>query len=130
MKHYLNIFKIKVINDIIRKWGISSMFIVSRLVYMYCGTVPYILEAVPCVQLSGLNSKRCKKSAYMHKIKIKCHKTDVCCLPTWNMYYACYYISTCSYMYTLSTVFNTIFPIHIYKLCLNTAYNYLIAIYI
>ena len=33
-------------------------------------------------------------------------------------------------MCTLHTVFNTISPYPIYKLCLNTAYNYLITIYI
>ena len=47
------------------------------------------------------------------------------CLPTWHMYYV-----ACSYMYTLYTVFITIFPILYYKLYLNTVYKYFITIYI
>ena len=60
IKHYLNILKRKVINHINRKWGISSIFTIFRLSYMYCGTVTCILEAVPCGQLCGLNGKTSK----------------------------------------------------------------------
>ena len=83
MKQSLKIYKIKVINGIDRKWGITSMFTVFRLAYMYCGTSACILKAVLCVQLYGLNSNTCKKSAYIPKIKIKCYKTGVCRLPSY-----------------------------------------------
>ena len=46
----------------------------------------------------------------------------IACFPKWHMYY--------SMFIHVYTVFNTIFPIHNYKLYLNTVYNYFITIYI
>ena len=57
------------------------MFTVFRLAYIYCGIAACILEAVPYVQLCGLNGNTYKKSAYIHKIGIKCYKMNVCRLP-------------------------------------------------
>ena len=48
-------------------WGTTSKFTVSKLAYMYSGTAACVPEAVPCIQLCGLNSITCKISAYMHK---------------------------------------------------------------
>ena len=53
---------------------------------MHCGTAVCVPEAVPCIQLCSLNSKTCKNSAYIHKIKIKCCKSDVCRFPPYMAY--------------------------------------------
>ena len=131
MKHYQKIFKIKVINDINRNWGITPMFTVSRLAYMSFGTATCILEAVPCVQLCGLNSNACRKSAYIQKIKIKCYKTDVCRLPSHMVcvLHMLIYFNMLIHVYTIHSIKYNL-PIHIYKFCLNIAYHCLITIYI
>ena len=77
------ILKIKVIKQINKKWGITSMFTIFRLAYMYCGTAACILEAVPCVQVCGSNGNTCKNTDHINKIGIKCYKTNVCRLPSY-----------------------------------------------
>ena len=82
------------------------MFIVARLAYMYCGTAACILEAVPCVQLCGLNSNTCKKSAYIHKINIKYYKGDVCTLPPYmtHVSHMLIYFNMLTHVYTIHSI--------------------------
>ena len=84
----------------------TSMFTVSRLGYMYCSTAGCMLEAVPCVQLCGLNSNTCKKSAYIHKIKIKCYKTVLCRLPPCmaHVLHMLIYFNTLIHVYTIHSI--------------------------
>ena len=50
---------------------------------MYCGTAAYILEALPCVQLCGINGNTRKNQPTLKTIGTKCYKTNVCRLSSY-----------------------------------------------